>query len=992
MVERDIPQRLWDYGLKYEAEILSRIPRGQYSRPGLEILTGNSVDISEWIDFQFYDLVWYHDQPKPDTSEEPRKLGRWLGMAHRVGSDLCYWILTASGKVLARTTVQHVTALETSDGDIRMHVDTFNKIVKERLDDTAVTDNDTPGLGFLKDVELINEESRRLGQAPSDLEYGDMLVEDKPEADDHPEYDKYIGLQLSLDWGGEPVHGTVKKQVRNLEGQPVGRAHRNPVFDTREYDVEMMDGTVERYSANVIAENLYAQVDDEGRMEAMLKEIGGHRKGPNAVDKEEGFIWSHNGNQIPIRTTKGWEIEVHWKDGSISWVPLKDVKDSNPIELMEYAIAQQIDTEPAFNWWIPSVRRQRRRIIQKVQKKYWKVTHKYGVKLPHSTEEALEIDHITGTTFWSDAIEKELKRVKVAWEERSDLHIEEIRAGNQLIGYTEISCHMIFDVKMDFTRKAHFMAGGHMMEALSSITYASVVTHDSVRLAFLIAAMDGLNILACDIGNAYLNAPCREKIWFLGGAEVGTEQQGKALVITRALYGLKSSGASWRTTLAATLTDMGFQESKADPNVWRREARKGSGDIYYELLLVYGDDILCVSHDPRPILDTIDSFYKIKEGSLEEPSTYLGTQIYKHNLPDGRWAWGMSSHKYVQNAVKTVEGLLKEDGDNLHLKTTAMTPYPATYKPELDTSDELCPKLTSPYRQLIGILRCAVEIGRIDIYLETAVLSQYLANPRIGHLEAAYHIFAYLKSHPKMKLVFDPTRVGLDESSFAEVGIDAWKDFYGDVVEELPPRMPIPRGRSVDITCFVDSNHAGNVVTRRSHTGIIIFVQNAPVIWHSRRQNTVESSTFGSEFVAMRQAKEMIVALRYKLRMFGVPISGPAAIMCDNQGVVKNASIPDSTLTKRHNAINYHVIREAAAAGIIKIGKEDTKSNLADLFTKVLPQERRNQLLSYMTYSSAYDKLNPPARATAGVKQTRSERQNAYGRLDSDQCWPAGTV
>ena len=99
------------------------------------------------------------------------------------------------------------------------------------------------------------------------------------------------------------------------------------------------------------------------------------------------------------------------------------------------------------------------------------------------------------------------------------------------------------------------------------------------------------------------------------------------------------------------------------------------------------------------------------------------------------------------------------------------------------------------------------------------------------------------------------------------------------------------------------------------------------------------------------------------------------------QGVVKNASIPDSTLTKRHNAINYHVIREAVATGIIKIGKEDTKSNLADLFTKVLPQERRNQLLSYMTYSSAYDKLNPPARATAGVKRTRSE-----------QCWPAGTV
>ena len=274
---------------------------------------------------------------------------------------------------------------------------------------------------------------------------------------------------------------------------------------------------------------------------------------------------------------------------------------------------------------------------------------------------------------------------------------------------------------------------------------------------------------------------------------------------------------------------------------------------------------------------------------------------------------------------------------------------------------------------MIGVLWWAVEIGRIDVYLETAVLSQYLVNPIVGHLEAVYHIFAYLKSHPKMKLVFDLTRVELDESSFAVVGIDGWKDFYGNVVEELPPRMPTPRGRPVDVTCFVDANHAGNVVTRRSHTGIIIFVQNAPIIWHSRRQNTVESSTFGSEFVAMRQAKEMIVALRYKLRMFGVPINGPTSIMCDNQGIVKNTSIPDSTLTKRHNAINYHIIQEAVAAGIIKIGKEDTRSNLADLFTKVLPQEWWNQLLSYMTYSSAFDKQNPPARATARAKRKRSE-------------------
>jgi hypothetical protein len=102
------------------------------------------------------------------------------------------------------------------------------------------------------------------------------------------------------------------------------------------------------------------------------------------------------------------------------------------------------------------------------------------------------------------------------------------------------------------------------------------------------------------------------------------------------------------------------------------------------------------------------------------------------------------------------------------------------------------------------------------------------------------------------------------------------------VVEELPPKMPKPMGNSVNITCFVDANHAGNVVTRRSHTGILIYIQNTPIIWHSRRQNTVETSTLGSEFVALRNARDLIVALRYRLRMFGIPINGPAKTYCDN--------------------------------------------------------------------------------------------------------------
>ncbi len=130
-----------------------------------------------------------------------------------------------------------------------------------------------------------------------------------------------------------------------------------------------------------------------------------------------------------------------------------------------------------------------------------------------------------------------------------------------------------------------------------------------------------------------------------------------------------------------------------------------------------------------------------------------------------------------------------------------------------------------------------------------------------------------------------------------------WRDFYGKITEELPPNMPAPRGQPVVVSCFVDADHAGNVITCRSHTGILIYVQNAPsIISFSKCQNTVESSSFGNESVALRAAKDMVAALRYNLRVFGVPIDGPANVFCDNNGAVKNKTIPESMLAKKQNS------------------------------------------------------------------------------------------
>jgi hypothetical protein len=153
---------------------------------------------------------------------------------------------------------------------------------------------------------------------------------------------------------------------------------------------------------------------------------------------------------------------------------------------------------------------------------------------------------------------------------------------------------------------------------------------------------------------------------------------------------------------------------------------------------------------------------------------------------------------------------------------------------------------------------------------------------------------------PKKRIAFDPDYPEIDESMFRE---HDWSDFYRDAEEVVPPNAPEPLGKPVSIHCFVDANLAGNFVTRRSQTGMLIFVNRAPVVWYSKKQNTVESSTFGSEIVALKNAIDLLKSLKYKLRMLGVPLLGPADIFCDNEAVVINCSTPESTIKKKHHSI-----------------------------------------------------------------------------------------
>jgi hypothetical protein len=140
-----------------------------------------------------------------------------------------------------------------------------------------------------------------------------------------------------------------------------------------------------------------------------------------------------------------------------------------------------------------------------------------------------------------------------------------------------------------------------------------------------------------------------------------------------------------------------------------------------------------------------------------------------------------------------------------------------------------------------------------------------------------------------------------------------WSTFYPDANELIPPNAPIPKGKAVQMITFVESDHAGDLLTRRSRTGVLIYLNRAPILWYSKKQNSAEASTFGSEFMALKTATELVNGLRYKLRMMGVPIDGATHMRVDNMSVVNNTSFPESVLKKKSNLIAYHYVREAVA-------------------------------------------------------------------------------
>ena len=211
-------------------------------------------------------------------------------------------------------------------------------------------------------------------------------------------------------------------------------------------------------------------------------------------------------------------------------------------------------------------------------------------------------------------------------------------------------------------------------------------------------------------------------------------------------------------------------------------------------------------------------------------------------------------------------------------------------------------------------------------------------------------MFAFLKAKHNGVMVFDPTEPLIDESQFKSN--EDWSATpYGSCEESLPPNMPKPKGLGFTMRAFVDSDHAGDSITRRSRTGFLIFLNSAPIYWYSRKQGSCETSSFGSEFIAMKTCCEYIRGLRYKLRMMGIPVDLPTYVFGDNQSVLANTSMPHSTLKKKSSSIAFHFVREGVAKNEWLTTYLNTHLNASDMCTKSLPSgEKRTRFTSFLLH------------------------------------------
>ena len=388
------------------------------------------------------------------------------------------------------------------------------------------------------------------------------------------------------------------------------------------------------------------------------------------------------------------------------------------------------------------------------------------------------------------------------------------------------------------------MADGHLTPEPIKNIYSGVVSLRNLGLVIFLGKLNHLALGGADIGNAYLEAFTDEKLYIVAGLEF-QELEGYILIFLNALYGLKSSGKRWDGLIHGILTDMKVLPSKA---IWLRKAPNLRS---YEYIAVYVDDLSIATESPSAIIQIFKLKYHLKVKGDGKLTYHLGAEYFED--PDGIFV--SQPKKYIDQLADTYRRLFNEDPPKGYKTLLHKNDHP-----ELDTSEILEGDMAAKYLTMVGQLQWLVTLGRFDIHAQVATMSRFRAAPRQGHMDRLKRIYSYAIRTKDYAIRF---RTEQPHYSFLPDQDFDWTYYvYGTVQVILPDDMPEPLGGAVTTITTMDANLNHCLATSKSLTGCLHFVNKTPVDWYSKKQATVETATYGSEFVAANTATEQIMDIR----------------------------------------------------------------------------------------------------------------------------------
>ena len=834
--------------------------------------TGNRGDISPLLRFRWWEPVYYKLDDNDFPSDSREKRGHFVGIAEHVGHAMTFKILTDdTRKVIYRSNVR--SALDPRSRNLRMdllHEKPPEKFIKSRHD-TADPPVDANG--------ETKGDPPNLGMPvfhPSDL-IGRTFLKD-PDED------------------GQRFRARIVRMIEDHDSD----IEENP---TRvKFVCSVSDDDLEEIIAYNEILDYIQKDDDDGEIVWKFRRITAH----------EGPLKPNH----PNWKNSTWNVMIEWENGEITSEPLTVIAKDDPVTCALYAKENDLLHLDGWKRFARIAKRQGKlmRLVNQAKLRSFRESprYKYGFEVPKNYQDAIRLDERHGNTKWQDATDLEMTQLH-EYNTFKDLG----KGAGKPDGYKQIRVHLVYDVKHDGRHKARLVADGHLTDVPIDSVYSGVVSLRGLRLIVFLAELNELELWSTDIGNAYLEAETNEKVVIRAGPEFG-ELEGHMMIIVKALYGLRTSGLRWHERFADCLRDMGFEPSKSEPDIWMRR----NGDIY-EYIAVYVDDLAIAAKDPSSIIEILQDVYKFKLKGTGPITFHLGCDFFR----DSDGVLCMAPKKYIDKMISQYERMF-----GCKPKTTYMSPLEKGDHPELDTSEELDAKGIQQYQSLIGSLQWAISIGRLDITTAVMTMSGFRVAPRQGHLERAKRLYGYLSKMRDAVIRIrteEPDYSGLPDQDF-----DWAYSVYGAVKEIIPHDAPEPLGRYVTLTHYVDANLFHDMITGRSVTGILHLLNKTPIDWFSKKQATVETATYGSEFVAARTCVEQVIDLRTTLRYLGVPIRKKSYMFGDNKSVVDSSITPHAKLHKRHTALSFHRVREAIAAKIIAFYHIAGETNPADILSK----------------------------------------------------------